>query len=242
MQAHKRRALLGLVGMVLLLVGAGSMQRVRASDDPPEEYNFRWLDTDKKIYVLQNRKFVKANRLLVTAMAGPTLSTPYRGTISIHPRVAYYFAEWIGLEVMMSYNLNWENSTFTALTEAVPGALPVTRQLQLQYGALLHYVPWYAKINVFNNILYFDWYFSAGAGASQVQRDIRANRDAPASYASETFATAFLGTGHQYHLNKYFTVRLDFTASLYPAPAQGASGDLLLNPNYTFLIGAGVRL
>ena len=30
------------------------------SDD---EYNFNWLDPEKKIYVLQNRKYLKANRL-----------------------------------------------------------------------------------------------------------------------------------------------------------------------------------
>ena len=31
-------------------------------DNSGNDYSFRWLDPDKKIYVLQNRKFTKANR------------------------------------------------------------------------------------------------------------------------------------------------------------------------------------
>jgi outer membrane beta-barrel protein len=231
-----------LTGLVLAFSGLAT-NSARA-DDPPEEYNFRWLDPDKKIYVLQNRKYEKARRFLFTAMAGATISTPYRDSITVHPRAAFYFTEWIGVEVLFNYTFNWENSTLGALQSSVgaSGVLPVTRQLQLQYGALVHWVPWYAKINVFNNILYFDWYFSAGPGASQVQRDTRASAQAAATYTNETYFTVFLGTGHQYHLNHWLTIRFDFTASLYPAPPIVGSNSWNLFPNYSFSTGVGFRL
>jgi outer membrane beta-barrel protein len=213
-----------------------------AEGDGTDEYSFNWLDPEKKIYVLQNRRYLKGGRLFLSATVGPGLSNPYRTTLQIDPRAAFYFNETFGLEVFYTLFSNKENSTFEALKKAATNTLPVVREIKAQYGALLHYVPWYAKINVFNNILYFDWYFSGGIGQVSSDLDTRSNASAEPVYVKQDFMGLFLGTGHQYHLSNNFSVRLDFTGAFYQAPIFGDEGDKSVYSNYTFGIGLGIRL
>jgi len=49
-----------------------------SSDD--DEYNFNWLDPEKKIYVLQNRKFLKGGHVLLSVTGGGWLFE----SLSIH--------------------------------------------------------------------------------------------------------------------------------------------------------------
>jgi outer membrane beta-barrel protein len=225
------------VGKIVLfaLIAMMSSGNVWAKED---EYHFRWLDPDKKIYVLQNRKFEKAKHVLINAMFGPNAGTPFRSSVMLTPRISYYFKEWIGIEAFFSYTFNWENTLFDAVLSVAPSNLPVVRETRMQYGGAISLVPWYAKMNFFNQILYFDWYFNLGLGGSSVARDDRPNRNTSAVYVNETFFTGFLSTGHLYHINRWVHVRLDFTAALYAAPNLGATGTLMINPNYVF--GAGV--
>ncbi|NDD91711.1 hypothetical protein EBZ37_06465, partial [bacterium] len=151
---------------VWLMLMAGAWNRAEASES--ETYNFSWLDPEKKIYVLQNRKYTKANRPMLSVMGGIGWSNPYRSVRSVEPRLSYFFNESFGFEVFYSRLSNSANTTFEALEAATAGAsLPLLREIRGQMGGLLHWVPWYAKINVFNNILYFDWGFEFGAGQLQ---------------------------------------------------------------------------
>src|SRR3954465_6960282 len=46
----------------------------RTVDPAPQaddEYSFNWLDPDKKIYVLQNRRYLKAERAELSVLVGP---------------------------------------------------------------------------------------------------------------------------------------------------------------------------
>jgi len=206
------------------------------------DYSFQWLDPDKKIYVLQNRRYQKAGRLQISANAGIASTNAYRDSYSIEPRVAYYFREWLGIEGFYSFYLNQENSTFEALSRAAPNALPSVRELRSQMGALIKYVPWYAKINVFNQILYFDWSFSAGVGQLATALDTRTSSSAAATYLNENLIGYYLGTGHQYHLSDTFSVRFDYLATFYKAPLLGTSGSSTWFSSSTFSAGVGVRL
>lgn len=209
------------------------------SDD---EYNFNWLDPEKKIYVLQNRRYSKANRLLFSIMGGPGLSNPYRQTWNIDPRVAFYFTEAWGIEFFYTMTANNNNDTYRALTDATPIALPLVREIRSQYGGLIHWAPWYAKINVFNKILYFDWYFSGGAGRVHSQLDTRTRAADSPAFVNQDFFAFFLGTGHQFHLSQDFTIRLDFTSAIYKALVFGDEGESSWYSNNNFNVGIGYRL
>jgi len=210
-----------------------------ATDD--DEYNFSWLDPDKKIYVLQNRKFTKARRVLVSSMGGVGISGPYRTAYSFDNRLGYYFTEMYGIEVFHSTIFNAENNTFRALQDATI-ALPRVREIRSQYGLLFNYAPWYAKINVFNKILYFDWYFNVGYGSLQSAVDTRATKNDPSNYVDENLNALVLGTGHQYHINRTLTVRLDLTGAFYRVPISATTLTKSWFSNYTVVTGIGIRL
>jgi outer membrane beta-barrel protein len=229
-----------LLGATALATAALAPNTARAATDD-DEYNFDWLDKDKKIYVLQNRKFLKSNHLVFSAMTGVEHSSPYRSSYSVGGRVAYYAAEWLGFEGLYSKVFNSENNIFKALKQSAPTAKPNVRQINSEMGLLVHYVPWYAKINVFNAILHFDWYFSGGAGQIATEVNTAANNATPV-YVQQDETAFFLGTGHQYHVTRRLNVRLDFTSTFYRAPLVGVSGAKTWFSNYAFTAGLGFKL
>ena len=58
------RKILFLLGLQVVFIALTTL--AQAADD--DEYNFSWLDPDKKIYVLQNRKYRKAGRVMFSGM------------------------------------------------------------------------------------------------------------------------------------------------------------------------------
>ena len=228
--------------MLVAASWAESAEPTSGSVTSNDEYNFSWLDPEKKIYVLQNRKYAKAEHLILSAMVGTTSFNPYRTTITIDPRLAYYFSESFGLEAFYMSGMNSENPTFQQLKLSSPNALPNVRELRGQFGLMAQWVPWYAKINVFNNILYFDWYFNGGAGQLNTALDTRPSSSAPAAYLFQNYTSFFAGTGHQYHLGQNYMIRLDVTGTYYKAPTFGATGDSIWFSNYVIGIGLGYRI
>ncbi len=224
-----------------ILLAIASAAGATAPAQGNDEYSFDWLDPEKKIYVLQNRKYLKTNRPVLSLMIGPGLTGAYQNRFNLDPRLAYYINESWGIEGFYTKSFNTENSDLKALKNATT-TLPLIREVQSQLGILVHWVPWYAKINVFNSILYFDWYFSGGLGSIGTGLDTRASSTAPANIIRQDFFALYLGTGHQYHLSEHFLVRLDFMGSYYSAPLFGNTGESTWFSNYNFSFGVGLRL
>lgn len=233
-------ALLGVFFCLPCWGQAGS--ETESKSDPDSGYSFRWLDPDKKIYVLQNRKFLKADRPLVSLMGGVGVSNTYRSTKNLDPRVAYYWSEAFGVEAFFTVTSNSENNAYQALKNASPAALPVVREIRSQLGVLLHWAPWYAKINLFNQILYFDWYFTGGVGSVRSELDTNSISGNPPNFVGDDRFAFFVGTGHQYHLSQSWIARLDFMGAFYRAPLFGTSGENSWFSNYNFNLGIGYRL
>jgi outer membrane beta-barrel protein len=224
---------------------APSTDRVPASAEPIQdensEYNFSWLDPEKKIYVLQNRKYTKTGHVFLNLLGGPGFSNSYRTVWNLDPRIDYYFSESFGIEAFYTQTFNSPNNTFAALQTTSPTTLPIVREINNELGFMAQWVPWYAKINFFNNILYFDWYFQAGAGQLGTTISGAGTSNAFAAQNQSLFAL-YAGTGHLYHLNENWQVRVDFTGAYYRAPLQGNVGSSTWFSNYNFEVGLGYRL
>lgn len=215
----------------------------RAATDAESEYSFRWLDPEKRIYVLQNRKYTKAMKPMLSAMGGLGLSNPYRNAYSLTPRVAFYFFEWLGVEAFYSFSFNAQNANYQALVSTGSTIFPVVREITGSYGGLAHWVPFYAKVNLFNAILYFDWYIQAGAG------QILSNAVQPSGTGGATLVTTpqnlfavYAGTGQLFYLSQNFVIRLDFLGTFYNAPLFGTTGPGNWYSNYDFSVGLGLKL
>ena len=222
--------------LLIVLLGSNAL----ASDS--EDYDFSWLDPDKKIYVLQNRKYRKANRPVAFVMGGVGMSNPYKSSLNLDGRLAYYVSELFGIEGFYTLTSNSSNTTLKALETASPNALPKVRQIDSLAGGMIHFVPWYAKINVFNRILYFDWYFGAGLGIINTSVNTRERVSQSESLQKQNFTALMFSTGHQYYINDHFIARIDLAGAFYKAPINGLTGESSWYSNYNFALGIGWRM
>lgn len=193
--------------------------------DEKSVYNFSWLDKDKEIYVLQNRKFRKAENFYIGGTAAYNLSQnfldAYGGTI----RGGYFFTEDWGVEFVYGKNTNSENDTAKGVREQ--GTVPFYRQIDTTMGAMVMWSPFYSKINTFNRIFYFDWMFGAGIGSFTTKDNRNKFNTAAAnanSLTSESNMGALWNTGLRFYLNENWSIRLDLTGQTYKADKTKRTG------------------
>ncbi len=232
-----------------LMISSFSVEVNSAFAAANDDYNFSWLDPDKKIYVLQNRKFRKAGGAQVFLLGGMGLGENFRKAFQYQPRLGYWFNEDFGLEAFYTGRFNSTNSAYGSLSRSIGsgGATsPYIREINSQFGALFNWAPWYAKINVFNTILYFDWYFSMGLGSMGTEVGPKTKADLPTQWKAENLFAVYLGTGHLFHLSERFMVRLDFLAHFYSASIDGGypggSNDKAIFSNTSLDLGIGLKL
>lgn len=207
-------------------------------EDDDSEYNFSWLDTDKKVYVLQNRKYKKAMRFGIFAAGGINVNNPYRSEYPLMPRAAFWLTEQFGFEVFYAHVFSNESSNLTALKKVSASALPFVRQNKNYYGALFSWTPWYAKMNFFNKILYFDWSANAGVGQVGTAVNINNRADLAPNMISENFFALYLGMDQKFFINQHFLVRWDLVSMWYRA--KGADFTTVKwNKNFDFTVGLG---
>lgn len=217
--------------------------RAEAGEDLPSgDERFQWLDPSKTIYVLQNRKFKKDGHGQISVGIGPGFSQAYRDTWHIDGRLTYWLSESFGLEGMFNYVLNNRNAIADALAQAAPSTMPRIRETRWDAALMLQWVPWYAKINVFNAILHFDWYFQIGGGYLVTQLDTNQVAANPSVWLDQNFFAGFWGTGLRFHASESVAVRLDLTGALYQAPLYGNSGANTFFAITNFALGLGLKL
>lgn len=187
-------------------------------------YNFSWLDSDKEIYVLQNRKFRKDGSLYLGATAAYNLSQKFLDAYGGTFRAGYFFSEDWGVELIYGKNSNRENDTARGVKEQ--SAVPFYRQMDSYVGGMLMWSPFYSKINTFNQIFYFDWMFGVGLG-SFTTKDNRKKFDTinlSDDLTTENNMGALWNTGLRFYINESWSLRLDLTGQTYKADKVKRSG------------------
>lgn len=207
-------------------------------DDEDSEYNFSWLDPDKKVFVLQNRKYRKAMRFGIFGAGGINVNNPYRTEYPLIPRAAFWFTEQFGVEFFYAHVLSSESSNFTALKKVSASALPFVRQNKSYYGAVFSWTPWYAKMNFFNKILYFDWSINGGIGQVSTAVNLSNRADLAPNLLAENFFAYVIGLDQKFYLNQHFVVRWDLIGLFYRA--KGADFTTVKwHRNFDFTLGLG---
>ncbi len=189
-----------------------------------DEYDFSWLDPEKKIYVVQNRKYTKKNRVELALSGGVGMGEPFRSSYTVIPRAFFYFNESWGISGFMGFNSNSENDDFLNF-KTNNSTLPVIRDIQSFVGGSVVWVPFYGKINMFNQIFYLDWHLEAGAGQVSSEIDLNRTRDAAPRIEESTHTSFHWGTGQKFFITRNFAIRLDYLSIYYKAPL-GADGSL----------------
>lgn len=215
--------------MILACFAAPSQARAAPEDQPPpsydgdrDEYDFSWLDPDKKIYVVQNRKYTKKQRLEIALTGGFGFGEPYRDRSAFIPRAFFYFSESWGIAFNAGFIYNRENETFKEL-KSVSAVVPTVRDIHNFYGGSVVWLPFYAKMNMFNQIFYVDWHFEAGLGQANTEIDLNTVSANQPRLDSSSHIYANWGTGMKFFITRSFAARLDYLALYYKA-ATGRGG------------------
>ena len=126
-------------------------------------YNFLWLDSDKKVYVLQNKVYKKKGTHYVNLGYIADFSSNYENLRGIQGAWGYFFGEDWGVELAYHYYKGNPNSDAKNL-ELLDGVVPFIRKVDSKASGVILWSPFYGKINTFNKIIYFDWSFGLGGG------------------------------------------------------------------------------
>jgi hypothetical protein len=123
-------------------------------------YDFSWLDKDKEVYVLQNRKFRKSGKLHVGTTFGRSLSGAFVDSNLGAIYGGFFLTENWGIEGSFRKGAHSTNDTY----DAVRGAGTVAFYRKIDTDTTVHAIwsPFYSKINTFNKIIYYDWLFGLG--------------------------------------------------------------------------------
>lgn len=240
------------VFLVALLVSAAgySAPSYAAPDDAPaadndrDEYDFSWLDPDKKIYVVQNRKYTKAQHLELSTSFGVGMGETYRTQRSWAVRGIFYLSEHFAVTGFLLNNTNSENDTLVQL-KAVSNRVPEVRDTNRYMGGSVMWLPFYGKLNMFNQIFYLDWHFEAGLGQAQTELDTNTSSTGSAVITKDNFSAFHWGSGWKFFITRHWAARLDFLATYYKATngLTNSSGASIATEdtydNYYLTLGVG---
>lgn len=179
-------------------------------------YDFSWLDKDKEIYVLQNRRYRKNGKVYIGGTGAKTVSGVFVDSYGATLRGGYFFREDWGIEAVFGKNSGSKNDTAKGVEEQQ--AVAYYRKIDSYMGAMAMWSPFYSKINTFNKVFYFDWMFGLGL-ASIKTLDNRNEFDSGAgkSLTSENAMGILWNTGFRFYMNDHWSIRLDFTGLNYKA-------------------------
>ena len=201
------------VGQILLLLSIG---KAWAAED--HLYDFRWLDPDKKVYVLQNKIYEKRGSAYANLGFLSGLSSRYQDVYGGRFAAGYYlFEEW-AIEAFYHYYSN-EDNTNREILEGAYGAYPFVRSFKNKWGVMLLWSPFYGKINTLNKIIYFDWFGGVGTGKISSKSNIQhigtdlVNQDNPIK--RESFSALMFKMALRVYLTKRYHVGVEYHRDIY---------------------------
>lgn len=205
--------------VMLMLIGGTMVWAPQTQAGEESVYDFLWLDPDKAVYVLQNKIHKKENTFYMDAGYVTSFSGAFNDTRGVAVKGGYYFHEEWAVEALYLGYQNNRNDNYNNV-KLVNGAVPFVRRPTSTIGAGLVWSPFYGKINTFNKIVHFDWYFGFGAAMVNTQSNLKTvrNNTAADTYDSETRGGGYLKSGVKFHLNQNWHVGVEWMGTYYNAP------------------------
>lgn len=182
-----------------------------------DTYSFTWLDPDKEVYVLQNRKFRKKGKFHVSLGGGMTTSGSFVNGSNLQGRAGYFFKEEWGFELLYSKNAGEENADAQAVRNTTAAGSTPFRQITNYYmGGLLLWSPFYTKMNTFNTIIYMDYIFGLGIGKIEESNNrLELQNTINKSETIEVHNALLWSMGMKFYVNDSFSIRPDFTGVIF---------------------------
>jgi len=226
-----------------LLLSLFSSVKTYASEG--DGYDFSWLDPDKEVFVLQNRKFRKSGKVHMNAGAGITTSGAFVDAKAFQGRVGYFFKEEYGFEFVYSLNSGSENDTAASVRNSGgAGSFPFRRIVDNYMGAMFLWSPFYTKINTFNKVVYMDWILGIGfAKLSETNnRNEITTSGGDTTLTKESHTGVMWDIGAKFYLSQRWSLKLDLTTVHYQAlEAKTVGAQEQWYTNYDLTVAVGIN-
>lgn len=133
--------------------------------DDKSLYDFKWLDEGEKVYVIQNKEYIKSGRFGIDLSLVDSDSSPFQDTTGFTGSLTYYFSEAFSIDVTFKQYSNEDSGDLSNLLNQIgDGVVPIIRKVNSATLVHLNWIPFYGKINTFNRIFFFDWGVGVGVG------------------------------------------------------------------------------
>jgi outer membrane beta-barrel protein len=203
-------------------------------------YDFLWLDPDKKVYVLQNKIYPKDGTYYVDLSYLNNITNEFQTINGAGIKVGYYWAEEWAIEFQhLTYSS--QNNTAYDSVRVVNEAEPFIRRPLSSTSVFAIWSPFYGKINTFNKIIYFDWYFGVGTGQFTAESNLDSVVDgqSKSTYKTESYTPLHLKTGLKVHINSnlHFGVELLNTNFQAGSAKNPKNKSFKLNNDLIFSLG-----
>jgi len=197
-----------------------------------------WMDQGKKIYVLQNRVHKKKNRFSLDLGLLKGLENDYQNTLGFSFGSQYFWNEKIGLGLSYRGYGHSDNNSYDLL-KSLNNVTPFLRREKSLLGIMILWSPFYGKINTFNKITYFDWYFGSGLGIlkSESNSDSFKKTGGASVFKNEENTSFLLKGGLKFYLNNSFDLRVEYLQKLFYAPTGLSESDLRFKSDVNLSVG-----
>lgn len=196
------KRILSLIGMIVFsTTGLAAESNV---------YDFSWLDQEKEVYVLQNRKFRKKGTLYLGGTYGRSVSGAFVDSSEYNLIAGFFFSEDWGIELSYTGAQGSKNKTYDAVS--AQGSVAFFRQIETATSAMLMWSPFYSKINTFNKIFYYDWMFGLGfanVSTSDNRKEFSGGSDSNQLVEEDLSGVAWM-TALRFYITQHWSARIDF--------------------------------
>lgn len=180
------------------------------------------------VAVIQKRFLPKTGRFELTGTILTGLNNPFFNNLGGTGRLAYYFREKYGVELMYFYLGNSERQVTKDLKKNVSIKTDSLVTPKSFMGVAFKWNPIYGKMTFLNNqIVPFDLNFNIGAGTTAISTG-----------GSET--TIHMGTSQVFALSKAMAVRWDFAWNMYSATVTQSDGTKKRGGQQDLFVGLGM--
>ena len=206
-------------------------------------YDFNWLDPDKKVYVLQNKIYEKKNTFYLNIGYGYATSSDFQSANNIQLKAGYFFAEEWGIELIYSSISNSANDTLENISSD-SSAVPFIRRHDGYYGAMAVFSPFYAKINTFNKIFYFDLNFGLGLMSitGESNRQSFLDKDATLPFTSESYMGVSYKIEARAYITRNWNINLTLLNTTFKADSAVTVGKKIWASNQDLIFAIGYSL
>lgn len=206
-----------LLKLILAALSFGAASPLAKASEK-DLYDFLWLDPDKKVYVLQNKIYPKTNSFYADIGYVQNQTSEFQDTTGGQLRFGYFINEEWGVELNHIRYGSQKNAAYDSV-QIVNGTDPFVRRAVQSTSLFAIWSPFYGKINTFNKIFYFDWYFGAGTGFMKMESNLESvvNPGIKSRYKSEYHHPLMLKTGLKVHLNRHIHLGVEFLNNNYQA-------------------------